>query len=77
MEMKTTTVKGLAFDVIVVETVHRDARGILFYVAAIFIREHKTGARRLVRRTRVPGTGQEVARAVQQHGVRALDKLTA
>lgn len=77
METKTTTVKGLAFDVVVVETVHRDPRGILFYVAAIYVRERRSGVQRLVRRTRVPGSGQAVAADVKRLGVRALDKLAA
>ncbi|TBD12081.1 hypothetical protein [Rhizobium ruizarguesonis] len=78
METKTTTIKGLAIDVVVVETVHRDASGKhIWYVATIYIRERKTGVQKLIRRTRVPGSGQELARAVQQRGVRALDGFAA
>ncbi|MBB4569233.1 hypothetical protein [Rhizobium leucaenae] len=73
METKTTVIRGLAFDVVVIETMNRDARGILFYVAQVLLRERKTGAERLVRRTRVPGSGQHLARDVQRLGVRALD----
>lgn len=77
MESKTTVVRGLAFDVVVIETMHSDSVGTLFYRAAIFVRERATGAQRLVRRTRIPGTGAALARDVQQMGVRALDKLVA
>ncbi len=78
METKTTTIKGLAIDVVVIETMHTDAAGIiLWYVATISIRERKTGIEQHVRRTRVPGSGQELARAVQRMGVRALDHLVA
>lgn len=41
METKTTVVRGLAFDIVVVETMSQDARGILFYVATIYVRERK------------------------------------
>jgi hypothetical protein len=78
METKTTTIKGLAIDVLVVEIMHTDAAGaVLWYVATISIRERKTGIEKHVRRTRVPGSGQELARAVQRMGVRALDHLAA
>lgn len=77
MKTKTTVVRGLAIDVIVVETIHADAVSTLFYVATIFVRERRTGTEKLVRRTRIPGSGQELARAVQQMGVRALDHLSA
>jgi hypothetical protein len=77
MKTKTTVVRGLAIDVIVVETIHTDAVSTLFYVATIFVRERRTGTEKLVRRTRIPGSGQELARAVQRMGVRALDHLTA
>ncbi|RVO61800.1 hypothetical protein [Sinorhizobium meliloti] len=73
METKTTTIRGLAFDVVVIETSHQDERGVLFYSAQVLIRERKTGALRLVRRTRVPGSGKVLARDVQRLGVRALD----
>lgn len=73
MKTTTTVIRGLAIDVLVIETVHADAVGTLFYRAEILIRERKSGAQRIVRRTRIPGTGQELARAVQKHGVRALE----
>lgn len=76
MKTMTTVIRGLASDVVVVETTHVDAVGILFYRAEILVRERGTGIQRLVRRTRIPGTGKELVKAVQQHGVRALDGLT-
>ncbi|MGH6763751.1 MAG: hypothetical protein ACRECW_19430 [Phyllobacterium sp.] len=78
METKTTTIKGLAIDVVVVETMHTDVTGaVLWYVATISIRERKSGIQKLIRRTRVPGSGQALARDVQRLGVRALDHLSA
>lgn len=77
MKTTTTTIRGLALDILVVETMHTDVVGTLFYRAEILIRERKSGAQRLVRRSRIPGTGQELAQAVRRRGLRALDTLTA
>lgn len=78
METKRTLIRGLAIDVVVVETMHTDSAGtVIWYVATIYIRQRKTGVQKLIRRTRVPGSGQELARAVQQRGVRALDGFAA
>ena len=73
METKKTVIRGLAIDVIVVETMHSDSLGHLFYLAMIYIRSRRTGAQRLVQRTRIPGTGQALARNVQRNGIRALE----
>ncbi|OCJ63469.1 hypothetical protein A6U97_13370 [Agrobacterium tumefaciens] len=75
METKKTLIRGLAIDVIVVETMHTDAIGTLFYVAMIYVRHRKSGTQHLVQRTRIPGTGQALARAVQKRGLRALETL--
>lgn len=73
MKMTTTVVRGLAVDILVVETSHTDAVGMLFYRAEIVLRERRTGAQRLVRRSRIPGVGLELARAMQHQGLRALE----
>ncbi|MCQ1770370.1 hypothetical protein NOI24_03600 [Neorhizobium galegae] len=73
METKKTLVRGLAIDVIVVETMQSDSLGHLFYVAMIYVRHRRTGAQHLVQRTRIPGTGQALARDVQRRGIRALE----
>ncbi|MBY3167377.1 hypothetical protein [Rhizobium laguerreae] len=72
MKTTTTVIHGLAFDVLVIETMHADAVGTLFYRAEILIRHRQTGVQRLVQRTRIPGTGQALARDVQSRGIRAL-----
>ncbi|NTE80193.1 hypothetical protein G6M12_01335 [Agrobacterium tumefaciens] len=77
METKTTTIRGLGIDVIVSETTHTDALGLLFYVAVVIVRSRKTGVEREIRRSRIPGAGLTLARDVQRLGIRALDKLTA
>lgn len=60
MKTTTTVIHGLAIDVLIVETVHADAIGTLFYRAEILIRDRETGVQNLIRRTRVPGTGDRV-----------------
>lgn len=73
LDTKKTVIPGLVFDVIVIETMQSDAVGTLFYVAMIYVRIRKTGAQRLVQRTRIVGTAQSLARDVQKRGLRALD----
>lgn len=73
METKKTLIRGLAIDVIVVETMHTDAIGTLFYIAMIYVRVRKSGAQHLVQRTRIPNSGQALARDVQKRGLRALE----
>ncbi|MGO6844827.1 hypothetical protein [Rhizobium leguminosarum] len=75
METTTTTIRGLAVDVLVIETTHRDGKGVLFYVATVVIRSRKTGVEKVARRSRIPGTGQSLVRDVQRLGIRALDVL--
>lgn len=75
METTTTTIRGIAFDVLVTETTHRDARGVFFYLAVIAIRSRKTGIEKVARRSRIPGTGKAFARDVERLGVRALNAL--
>lgn len=73
METKKTLIRGLAIDVIVAETMHTDTIGTLFYVAMIYVRHRRTGTQHLVQRTRIPGTGQALAREVKKRGLRALE----
>ena len=73
MRTTTTVIRGLTIDVLVIETVHADAVGTLFYRAEIVIRHRQTGAQLLVQRTRIPGSAQALARDVQRRGIRALD----
>jgi len=75
MKTTTTVIRGLAIDVLVIETMHADAVGPLFYRAEILIRHRQTGAQHLVQRTRIPGSAQTLARDVQRRGIRALDAL--
>ncbi len=76
METKKTLVRGLAIDVIVVETMHSDSIGHLFYLAMIYVRHRRTGAQHLIQRTRIPNSGPTIARDVQRRGLRALEAFT-
>lgn len=76
MRTKKTLIRGLAIDVLVIETTQSDAAGTLFYFAEIHVREKRTGTEKLVRRTRIPGTAKELAQVVQQRGVRALETFS-
>ncbi len=75
METKTTTIKGLAVDLIITETTHRDTRGILFYLATIAVRSHRTGVEKIARRSRIPGAVNSLACDVRRMGIRAFDRL--
>lgn len=77
MKTKTTVIRGLAFDIVVAETMHSDSKGTLFYLAIISLRSRKTGIQRAVRRSRIPGTGEALAEDVRQNGIRVLDALAA
>ncbi len=78
MKTTTTVIRGLAIDVLVIETVHADAIGTLFYRAEILVRHRETGAQHLVQRTRIPNSGKALARDVQRRGLRVLETfLTA
>lgn len=73
MKTTTTIIRGLAIDVLVIETVHADAIGTLFYRAEILVRHRKTGEQHLVQRTRIPNSGRALARDVHERGIRALE----
>lgn len=77
METHTTLVKGLAFDIIIIETVQQDASGHLFYKAEIRLKNRRGGAQRLLRKTRIPGAASDLRAAVQRQGIRALEALVS
>lgn len=78
MNTTTTLLKGLAFDIEVVEVHQTDSAGcILFYRASVIIRPRHKVAGRLIRRSRIPGAATELARHLHKRGIRALDELAA
>lgn len=76
MQNRTTVVRGLVCDVEICETSQVDTDGeVLFYLASIYVAHRERGIRHLVRRSRIPGTGEEIANDVQSRGIRALANL--
>lgn len=75
MGTTTTTIHGIVYDVLDTVTIHRNARGVLFYLAVVAILSRKTGIEKVARWSRIPGTGKALARDVERLGVRALNAL--
>jgi hypothetical protein len=73
MKTKTTIFKGLTFDLLVEEAQSVDAQGgHLWYLAAVFVRD-RSGQRHLVRKSRLPGTAENLAALVRRDGIRVFD----
>lgn len=76
MAITTTTLKGLVFDVLIEEFADRDATGRLnAYLASVYTREKGTMARRLVRRSRLPGFADLMKHEVERDGLLAFRRL--
>lgn len=76
MKTKTTTFKGLTFDILVEEAQQRDPQGgHLWYLAAVYVRD-RSGAKTLVRKSRLPGAADELAALVRRDGLRVFDRLS-
>ncbi|MBY2975518.1 hypothetical protein [Rhizobium leguminosarum] len=75
MKTKTTVFRGLTFDVLVEEAQSMDAQGgQLWYLAAVYVRD-RSGARHLVRKSRLPGAAEELAALVRRDGIRVFDQF--
>lgn len=78
MQIRTTTIPGLTFSVQVEEVNHRDQfGGLICYLASIYRIDHKTSARSLLRRSRVPGTADVMKREFERDGIRAFRRFEA
>lgn len=76
MQVNTTTIPGLTFSVQVEEVNHRDQfGGLICYLASLYRLDPKTSARHLVRRSRIPGTADEMKREFHRDGIRAFRRL--
>jgi len=76
MQIGTTTIPGLTFSVQIEEVNHRDQfGGLICYLASLYKIDPKTSARRLVRRSRIPGTAAEMKREFDRDGIRAFRRL--
>lgn len=78
MQVTTTTIPGLTFSIQVEEVNHRDQfGGLICYLASLYRLDPKTSARHLVRRSRIPGTADDMKREFQQGGIQAFRRLEA
>lgn len=76
MQVKSTTIPGLTFSVVVEEVNHQDALGgLICYVASLYRLDPKTQARHLVRRSRIPGAADDMRREFQRGGIKAFRRL--
>lgn len=76
MKNKTTVFRGLTFDIIVEEVQSVDPQGaLLWYLAAVYLRD-RSGVRHLVRKSRLPGTADELAALVRRDGLRVFDQIS-
>lgn len=78
MRQTITKIQGLTVNVEVVEVCQTDQNGgILCYVAAIYIQNQGSAEKKLVRKSRLPGTAAELRKAIQKDGLQAFRKITA
>lgn len=75
MEIKTSTFRGLTFDIVVEEAQTVDANGgRIWYTAAVFLRSKGQQQRHLVRKSRLPGVAADLAKEIKRDGIRVFDK---
>ncbi|WDZ76885.1 hypothetical protein PWG15_20255 [Ensifer adhaerens] len=78
MRQTITRIRGLTVNIEVVEVCQTDANGgIIWYHAAIYIQQHGSKEKTLVRRSRLPGAAAELRREIQRDGIRAFDRIKA
>jgi len=78
MRQTVTRIRGLTVNITVEEVHHTDAHGgLLCYIASIYIQKHGSSEKKLVRKSRLPGTAAELEREIRRDGIRAFDQFTA
>lgn len=76
MAITITVIHGLSFNLLIEEVNDRDPSGrLVCYLASIYKQDKGTSARRLVRRSRLPGAAAEMTREIQRDGIRAFRRL--
>jgi hypothetical protein len=76
--MKSITLRGLAFDVVIEEFEVRDLHGrALCYIASIYRQDRASNVRQLLRRSRLPETVEVFRREVDRDGIQAFRRLAA
>jgi hypothetical protein len=78
MRQTITRIKGITVNIEVVEVHQQDTQGgTLWYYAAIYVQAHGSEERKLVRKSRLPGTAAELRKAIQKDGLQAFRNITA
>lgn len=76
MAKRTTIIKGLSFNVLIEEVHQTDGKGgLICYVASIYLQEHGTDEKRLVRRSRIVGAADDLKREIKRDGIRVFDRF--
>ena len=76
MKIETTTIRGLAYDLLIEEIHDRDQSGdLLCYFANIYRQDKRGSARLLIRRSRLPETVQAFRNEIQRDGLQAFRRL--
>lgn len=76
--MKSITIRGLAFDVVIEEFEVQDLSGrVLCYIASIYRQDKTSNVRQLLRRSRLPETVEVFRREVARDGIQAFRRLAA
>jgi len=77
MRIKTRTFRGLTFDIVVDEAQTVDTQGgRIWYTAAVYLRLKGQQERHLVRKSRLPGVADELAKEIRREGIRVFDKYS-
>lgn len=73
MLVTNTTIPGLIFNVQVEEVNHVDPKGkLICYFASLYRIDPKTSARSLLKRSRIPGTADDMKREFEHDGIQAF-----
>lgn len=76
MEVTTTTIPGLTFNVQIEEVNHRDRLGgLICYLATLYRLDQTTDTRHIIRRSRIPGTADAMRHEFQRDGIQAFRRL--
>lgn len=78
MRETITKIRGLTVNIEVVEMSHIDKDGgFLCYIAAIYVQHHGSAEKRLVRKSRLPGTAKNLQKEIRREGLRAFARIGA
>lgn len=74
MAIRTTVVRGLAYNVLIEEFHAQDAAGNLSgYVVSIYVETAST--RHLIRRSRLPSAAENLRRSIERDGIRVFRRF--